>query len=225
VRMETKPTPFNTKLTLNCHKIGTFEGNMARLLFSVLLILSGILPQRVSAQDRVDSLRLLMNQANERRKGELNLEIASSFLQEMPDSTIRYARTAQGIAKRTKDYVTVIRSYSMIGEAYQKQNKLKEAIASYLKGLELAEKHNEKSLAGTIYNGIGVCYFYLNNLDKAEDYMKRAAQAKKEANDYQYYALIATNLAGLQIMKQSFDESLNTLKDAEKTLLKKKQTQ
>ncbi|MNJ90987.1 Sensor histidine kinase TodS [compost metagenome] len=198
---------------------------MARFILSFFLVLTGFLAQRVFAQNNVDSLRLLLKQATEKKKGELNLEIARSFLQELPDSTIRYARTARGIAKRTKDHVTVIRSYSMIGEAYQKQNKLKEAIASYLKGLELAEKYDEKSLAGTIYNGIGVCYFYLNNLDKAEDYMKRAAQAKKEANDYQYYALIATNLAGLQIMKQSFDESLKTLKDAEKTLLKKKQTQ
>jgi len=117
----------------------------------------------------------------------------------------------------------VIRSYALMGEAYQKQNKMKEAISSYQEGLKLAEKHDEKSLAGTIYNGIGTCYFYLNDPKKAEQYLKQAAQAKKDANDYQYYSFIAANLAALQIMNQSFGEAIHTLKDAEKTLLKNKQ--
>lgn len=198
---------------------------MTHLVFSFILILSVFLSQPLFSQNKVDSLRLAMKSANEGRRGELNLEIANYFITENLDSTVYYGNVAKAIGKKEKNDVIVIRSYSMIGEALQKQNKIKEALASYLKGLELAEKYKKKSLAGTIYNGIGVCYFYLNDLKKAEHYMKRAAQAKKEANDYQYYTLIAINLAGLQIMNQSFDESVQTLKEAEKTLLKKKQDQ
>lgn len=196
---------------------------MTKFIFSFVFILFVCFPKQVFSQQTADSLRSLMQHAGEKRKGELNLELANYFLAENPDSTIYYSGIARSIGKQTNNHVIVIRSYSVLGEAYQRQNKIKEAISSYLKGLRLAEKHNETSLAGTIYNGIGVCYFYLNDLDKAEQYMKRAARAKKEANDYQYYALIATNLAGLQIMKQSFSESVKTLKEAEKTLLKKKQ--
>ncbi|AEA45321.1 integral membrane sensor hybrid histidine kinase [Fluviicola taffensis DSM 16823] len=185
-----------------------------------------VFPQGVSAkQEPTDSLRSLIETTIGKRKGELNLELANLLLAENPDSSIYYGSKARAIGKEENDHVLIIRSYSVTGEAYQRQNKLKEAIASYLKGLELAEKYKEKSLAGTIYNGIGVCYFYLNDVKKAEQYMKRAARAKKDANDYQYYALIAINLAGLQIMNQSFDESVLTLKEAEKTLLKKKQDQ
>lgn len=191
------------------------------LVISALLFPFGVFAK----QQPADSLRLLMKSANAKRTGELNLELANLLLAEYPDSSIYYGQQARTIGKEINDHVLVIRSYSVTGEAYQKQNKLKEALASYLKGLELAEKHHEKSLAGTIYNGIGVCYFLMNDVKKAEQYMKRAAQAKKEANDYQYYALIAINLAGLQIMQQSFDESVQTLKEAEKTLLKKKQGQ
>lgn len=196
---------------------------MTRFVFRFLVLSMLLFPQLTFAKHPVDSLRSLMKNANEVRKGELNLEIGNSFLTENRDSTIHYAQIAREIGKKEHNYILIIRSYSMIGEAFQKENKLKEAISSYLKGLELAEKHHEKSLSGTIYNGIGICYFYLNDLDKAEKYMKQAAQAKKEANDYQYYALITINLAGLQIMKQSYDESVKTLKEAEKTLLKKKQ--
>lgn len=196
---------------------------MANFVVFLTVVLSVLLPQQLFGQSTTDSLRVLLSKTGGERKGELTLELANYFLAENPDSTIHYGLVARAIGQKTGDNVTVIRAYSMIGEAYQKQNKIKEAISSYLKGLKLAEKHNEKSLAGTIYNGIGVCYFYLGDLNKAEYYMKQASAAKKEANDYQYYALIAANLAGLQIMNQSFDESVQTLKEAEKTLLKNKQ--
>lgn len=193
-------------------------------IFLVLLLIFS--PLDVSAnQEPADSLRSLIARASGKKKGELHIELANTLLADYPDSAIYYGRIAREIGKEVHDHVLVIRSYSATGEAYQKQNKLKEAITAYLKGLELAEKHNEKSLAGTIYNGIGICYFYLNEVKKAEHYMKLAAQAKKEANDFEYYALIEINLAGLQIMNQSFDKSVLTLKEAEKTLLKKKQGQ
>lgn len=194
---------------------------LIRLFLSVVLLV----PLLASAVDPADSLRLLISRSSGNRKGELNLELAKYYLAAHPDSSALYALKARGIGRETGNHVLVIRSYAAAGEAYQKQNQLQQALASYLEGLKLAEKHGEKSLAGTIYNGIGVCYFLMNDVKKAEQYMKRAARAKKEANDYQYYAIIATNLAGLQIMQQSFGESVKTLKDVEKTLLKQKQEQ
>ncbi len=196
---------------------------MAKFIAFCITILSVFLPWHSFSQNTADSLHLLMKNTDKQRRGELSLELGNYFLPENPDSSIYYGRMAQTLGKQAGKHVIVIRSYSMIGEAYQKQNKIKEAISSYLKGLTLAEKHNEKSLSGTIYNGIGVCYFYLGNLTKAESYLKLAAQAKKDANDYEYYALISANLAALQIMNQSYGASVKTLKEAEKTLLKNKQ--
>ena len=198
---------------------------MTNFPYFFLAFLAVFLPQQLFSQHTADSLHSLIQKTNGSRKGELTLELANHFLSESPDSTIYYGHIAEAIGHKTGNHVIVIRSYSMMGEACQKQNKLKEAISFYLKGLKLAEKHNEKSLAGTIYNGIGVCYFALNNLSKAEHYLKLAAQAKKDANDYQYYALISANIAALQIMDQSYDEAIKTLKEAEKTLLKNKQDQ
>ncbi|WP_181369470.1 hybrid sensor histidine kinase/response regulator transcription factor [Flavobacterium album] len=199
------------------YKIG---GNLVLLLFAVILTLS---PYKAFSQNTADSIRNLMKDANDLRRGELNVEMATYYLGQNPDSAIYYSHKAIEIGRRNNNHVVVIRSYAKIGEAYQKQNKMKEAISFYLKGLALAEKHKEKSLAGTIYNGIGVCYFYQNNPKKAEEYLKLAAQAKKDGNDYQYYALITTNLAILQISTGSPKEAVKTLKEAEKTLLKKKQ--
>nr|WP_322626120.1 ATP-binding protein [uncultured Flavobacterium sp.] len=196
--------------------------NFTVIIFSVLSLL---IPQLLLSQNTPDSLRTLMARADNPGKGELNIELANYFLAQNPDSTLHYSGIAQAIGKQTNNYKLVVRSYAKMGEAYQKQNKIKEAISFYQQGLSLAEKHNEKSLAGTIYNGIGVCYFYQNDLKKAEQYLGLAAQAKKEANDYQYYAIIATNLATLQISNQLPDKAVKTLKETEGTLLKKKQPQ
>lgn len=196
---------------------------MANFVLYFAIFFSVLLPQQSHAQKTEDSLRSLIIKAKEPKKAELNLELAKHFLPTNQDSCLYYSRIAKTIGENTNNHAIVIRSYALIGEAYQKQNKMKEAIASYQEGLKLAEKHNEKSLAGTIYNGIGTCYFYLNDPKKAEYYLQRAALAKKEANDYQYYSFIAANLAALQIMNQSFDDAIKTLKEAEKTLLKNKQ--
>lgn len=199
---------------------------MRSVVGSFLVVFVLLVPQWLLAkQEPADSLRTLIQAADGKREGELNMELANLLLAEYPDSCIYYAQKARAIGKRIQNQVLVIRSYSATGEAYQRQNKLKEALASYFTGLELAEKYHEKSLAGTIYNGIGVCYFLMNDVKKAEQYMKRAAKAKKEGNDFRYYALITINLASVQIMQQSFDESVKTLKDAEKTLQKQHQEQ
>lgn len=196
---------------------------MAKFAFYFIIVFSIVFPQQLRSQNTADSLHTLIKKADGLKKGELNLELARHFLPSNQDSCLYYTQIAQKIGQNIKDHTVVIRSYALMGEAYQKQNKMKEAISSYQDGLKLAEKHNEKSLAGTIYNGIGTCYFYLNDPKKAEQYLKQAAQAKKEANDYQYYSFITANLAALQIMNQSFGEAIHTLKDAEKTLLKNKQ--
>ncbi len=191
----------------------------------IFTILTVFLPLQLFSQHTADSLQTLIKTADGFRKGELNLELANHFLSENTDSAIHYAHIAATIGKKTNNHVVVIRSFAIIGEAYQKNNQIKEALSFYFSGLKLAEKYNEKSLSGTIYNGIGVCYFAQSNPTKAAQYLKLAAEAKKAANDYQYYALISANLAVLQIMNKSFPESIKTLKEVEKTLLQKKQTE
>ncbi|RZK13617.1 MAG: tetratricopeptide repeat protein, partial [Flavobacterium sp.] len=183
--------------------------NFIVIICMVLLVLT---PRLSFGQKTPDSLRVLIANADDLRKGDLNMELADYFLAQNPDSTLYYSRISQNIGKQTNNYKLVIRSYAKMGETYQKQSKIKEAISYYQHGIRLAEKHNEKSLAGTIYNGIGVCYFYLNDLKKAEHYLELAAKAKKDANDYQYYAFISANLATLQISKQLPGKAIETLK-------------
>lgn len=204
--------------TNTCKILGNFT-----VITTVMFLF--LMPTKPYCQNTLDSLRTLIAHAQEPQKGELNIELANYFLAQNPDSTLYYSGIAQSIGKKTNNSKLVIRSYAKMGEAYQKLNKIKEAIFSYQQGLKLAEKHKEKSLAGTIYNGIGVCYFYQGDLKKAELYLELAAQSKKDAFDYQYYAIISTNIATLQISNQLPGKAVKTLKNVEKTLLKNKQPQ
>lgn len=194
--------------------------NSVLYLFTILITCLG---KPVYSQQTVDSLHHLIDVSQGKRKGELILELANHYLSSYPDSSMHYALIVRKAGETDHDHVLVIRSYSLAGQIYQQQNKLKESVASYLKGVKLAEKHGEKSLLGTLYNGIGTCYFYMNNVKKAMHYMELAVQAKKDANDYQYYAIISANLASLQILQASYDQSIHTLLEAEKTLLEKRQ--
>lgn len=144
-------------------------------LFLLFLLL---LPQLSMGQHMEDSLRERMVASDGIKKAELCMELANYFTDRAPDSSIYYGKIARHIGERMENKTIVIRSYAIEGDAYQKKSDLGKSISVYLTGLSLAEKTGEKSLEGTICNGIGVSYFYLNDLDKAEKYFTRAAKAK-----------------------------------------------
>lgn len=199
--------------------------DLVKFEFLFILILTMGSSQYCMSQNVADSLHSLIKKSKGVRKGELNLLLADHYMNYNTDSVIYYSQKTIKIGQDNSNPVLIIRSYARIGEAYQKKNEIDQAITFYLKGLKLAEKHNETSLAGSIYNGIGVCYFYKNNIPKAEEYIKLAAQAKKDAGDYQHYALISANLGILQLSNKSYSEALNTLKAVKKKLENKNQLQ
>ena len=172
----------------------------------------------------VDSINQLIPKSSGFKKGNLHLELANHFLLTHPDSSIFHALRGREIGKQLNNSELVIRSFSIAGEAYQKQNNINKAVASYFSGISIAEQKNEKSLLGTLYNGVATCYFSLNNLKKCEYYLKLAVKAKKEAKDYKYYSIILANLASIQLMQESYENSIATLLEAEKTLISNKQT-
>ncbi len=182
-----------------------------------------LLPYFIFCQTFNDSLHHHLHHSTSKQKSVILLEIANAFLLSHADSSLHYAKQAKEWAKKENQAVELIRSYSLMGEAYQKLNFPKEALSSYFTGLRIAETANENGLAGTILNGIGTCFFYAGDMPKAEYYIRKAALAKEKANDFQYYAFISANLAAIQIMDHKLDQAINTLKQTENSLIKKKQ--
>lgn len=166
-----------------------------------------------------DSLYAIIKNSTGEKQAKAFLSLATVYIQLIPDSSLYYAGRALVIAQNSNDIVLQAKSYSAIAEAYQRQLNLQESIKYYLLAVEVAEANNEKSTLGTSYNGLGISYYYLNDLDKSEFYLKKAAASKLEMKDYTFYTVILTNLAGVYYYKERYQDAIDILLGAENILI------
>ena len=136
-------------------------------------------------------------------KAEQFLELANRYLNVQDDSAKYYAEKAIEYANETSDVSTLIVAYSVIAEVHQKNRQLQKSIKIYLKAIKLAESNDEITKLGRLYNGLGICYYHLNNFKKTEYYIKKAASAKLASKDYTYYSLIQFNLSSMYFSNRS----------------------
>ena len=153
-------------------------------------------------------------------KAKVYLSIANTYLNTNPDSTIFYAKKALSLATKANDLTETARSYAIIADGFQKKNQLQSSIEYYLKTIQFSEKHHLESVLGSAYNGLGVNYYYLDDMSKAETYIKKGAAAKLKAKDYTYYTIILTNLASLYFYQERYHDAIDILLSAEKELIK-----
>lgn len=143
------------------------------------------------------------------------IQLAKNSLESIPDSSIYYISKVLENAPSKKHK---IQAYSILGDAYQYNQKFDKAIENYLYSIELGENDSIPGILANAYNGIGMTYFALNEIDKAEDYINKAANEKLEINDYLYYAVIRSNLAVIYNRKGAYDKSNDILLSTEKVL-------
>lgn len=170
-----------------------------------------------------DSIWVLINNSTSLEQAEHYLSLARYFIERDNDSAIYYAGKSLYFAKYNNNAYLESRSYLCIAEAYQHQFKLKESVEYYWKAIEIAEKINDKSALGSAHNGLGIVYFYLDDMIKAEHYIKKAAELKLEAKEYTYYSIILTNLAAFYFNKQQYKQAIQILKSTERVLTRNKQ--
>lgn len=185
-----------------------------------ILILSFLFTGPALFGQSPDSLHQKLSQAKESRKAEIYLELAKSYIENQLDSSLFYAQKSLDASHKNTKITTIISAHSVIAEVYQKQQKLTEAVKTYLKAIRIAEDNNEKTTLGRLYNGLGICYYYMNNFEKTEYYIKKAADAKLAIKDYTYYTVILSNLAALYIRDHRYDDAFKILFEAEKVLIK-----
>lgn len=191
-----------------------------RIITGVFLILYS---RESICQLNTDSIHILIKKEKGVKKANLYMDLANSYVSSFPDSTLFYADLVEDIGRTHQNTPLIIRSYLIKAQSYQFSNKLDKSIDYNLKAATLAEKNRDYSLLGNAYNGLGTCYYYLQNNEKAEHYLSLAIEAKKEAHDFKYYSIILSNLAGIKMINGNKQESLRLLLDAEKTLIKNKE--
>lgn len=146
------------------------------------------------------------------------LDEALRRVQQNPDSVADAARAVIATAESDKFRA---RAYAILGEALQNKGTLDESVKAYLEAITLADSLRFDDVLGSALNGIGITYYLLNDHDKSEHYILRAAEVKKAAGDYTLYTVILTNLAGLYFYQERYLEAAELLRGAEKELVEK----
>jgi signal transduction histidine kinase/CheY-like chemotaxis protein len=196
----------------------------SRIAFIILLqILMGL---SISAQSKIDSLKLIIQTKNfTGKESSVYLSLATEFIKTNPDSTIFYALQANKIAGSNKDSIEFAKSLSTIAEAYQYKSELKTSSEYYWKAIEIAERNEFHSLLGSSYNGMGLNFYYMDDMTNSELYLHKAANAKLKAEEYVYYSAILTNLASLYFYKEQYAEAIKIVLSAEQTLYSHNKTE
>jgi two-component system, sensor histidine kinase ChiS len=153
----------------------------------------------------------------------LLLERSSGLVISKPDSAIDYATQAAALAQEQGHAGMQAKAYGMIGEIYQSQSKLKESVEAYLQGIQIAEEAEANTVLPSLYNGLGISYYHLNDPEKSEYYIRRAAELKLSQHDYTWYSVIITNLAGLNAQQGKHGQAIQMLLEARNVLIKENQ--
>jgi two-component system, sensor histidine kinase ChiS len=190
------------------------------ILTPLLVMLCGVFASSISrAQTSIDSLNQAVKESIGIEKANSLLFLAKHHLFIYPDSAIHYATEALKIAKEFKDIPIQAKANMAIGEAYQNLGLVKESVAANLRAIEIAETNNELTTLGSSYNALGINYYYLSDLPKAELYLQKAAAAKLVVDDFVFYSVIQVNLAGIYFYQQRYPDAIQLLKAAEKVLV------
>ncbi len=174
-------------------------------------------------QSKLDSLHKISSTTKGIERINVYISLADEYFKSDLDSSVFFGMKALELAKTEKSYNEIVRSYSIIGESYQKKNELKISVEYYLKAIEIAEKHEVKTALGNAYNGLGITYYFLDDLKMAEFYIQKALDAKLAVKDYTYYSVISTNLASMYFYQERYQDAIILLKSAEKVLIRENQ--
>ncbi|MDX1651009.1 MAG: tetratricopeptide repeat protein [Brumimicrobium sp.] len=131
---------------------------------------------------------------------------------EYPKS-LKHFNDALTLGEEHKDTAIIIAARMNVGAIFYLLNNYEEALSHYLQDAKLMEIHNKEGLPG-LYGNIGMLYNDIDELDKAEFYLKRALELI-DAKGEKIELIKPLNVLGIvQRKKGNYEESERTLKKA-----------
>ncbi len=193
-----------------------------RILLGFFTLLTILCHTNSFSRSLTDSLRTLIAQnKNPLQTESLYLELAQSYLEKYPDSSLFYLKHISTLPVNKQSVSVQIKALNLRGEALQRLQKLPQAVSAYFAAIQLSEKHHDQKSLGSSYNGLGICYYNLNDFVRADKYLRLALQAKLNDNDFTYYTVVLTNLATLYLQNNEAPKAYRILKEAEQILTKR----
>ncbi|MDX1362837.1 MAG: adenylate/guanylate cyclase domain-containing protein [Arenibacter latericius] len=141
-----------------------------------------------------DSLELIYNAGNFANNDRLQLlgELAKNHPN--PEKSLHYSEELLKTAKELGSTQFLLVGYREKGNSLRLKGDLSEGLASYFKGVELANKENLNHDLGLLYTSIAHVYSIMGNHNNTIQYYNKAITILKELNDSLNYANALENL-------------------------------
>ena len=164
-----------------------------------------------------------------------NLRIAESLASSKPDSALTLTSNAYAKALRIENDTLVVKALKITGHIYLVAGNNKLALEYYFKALKKIDdsrvKFAPQSLANIkvyLYSSIAVCYFYLNLVPYATDFMNKSFREIEVANKMKPGTIseklilkLMYNIGSLQLEAKKSDSALAYM---EKVLIRSKKS-
>ena len=194
------------------------------ILFWPIFYFACVLPQFCGATNlsKVDSLKQQLVSAKEEDKATIYNKLGALSVFNQPDSGIYYAQLALPICTKFNNKKQKINSLIVLGDAFQYKSVYDKSTGFYMQALALSLGEKTLSRTATIYNAIGINYYYFADYANAKEYILKCAAIQKQMGRTREYAMSLTNCIGMYQLLQQYDSAFYYGRIAEKMLLKEK---
>jgi len=132
---------------------------------------------------------------------------------ESPDKSIPLLKEALSVYQSVK-FKELQGVYNFLSEAEVQKADYEEALRYGLLAEKTAESLHDNSLQiSSIYNHIGLVYYYLRQNDDAMKYWKKALAVAKKSSDNSYVRTVANNISTMLIRQRKFEEAIAMIKE------------
>jgi len=182
---------------------------MKKSFFIIFLFLF----QLTFAENKIDSLENQLQSNSGIRRANILVNLATLYQSISLERMNSYYNEAIKIAAELKDEELLKSVYYKFGKDYYMLAKYDLAVASLLKGLDLAEKTPTNSLKIKLMYLLGIINRDTKNYDKSYTYFKQAANDAFAINETTDYLLSRNEIANLLYIQKKYNEALKEKKN------------
>ena len=153
------------------------------------------------AQEKADSLLLVLNELNGEAKAHVYNQLSSLYTKSDSALAFHYANKALTIGSQINNSNIIGKSYTNIADTYFANEIYKPALELYLKALDLLKDIDDNNIIGELYRSCGASYMYRNEHDqaityffKALTYFETTKNRKSIATTYSYIGHVYSRL-------------------------------
>lgn len=171
---------------------------------------------------KTDSLKQQLAVAKDEDKAAIYNKLGALVVFNQPDSGIYYAQLALPLCTKYNNKKQKINSFIVLGDGFQYKSIYDKSTEFYLQALAISLEEKTLSRTATIYNAIGINYYYFADYAHSKEYIQKCATIQKQLGRNREYAMSLANCIGLYQLLQEYDSAFYYGRIAENTLLAEK---